>query len=192
MTGQVMIFLGAPGAGKGTQAERLSKQYGMVKLSTGDILRDHVSRGTALGQRIEPILSSGQLVSDEILIELIEDRVSVLESSKIILDGFPRTVEQAKALEQLLIAKGLELCSVILLDVPVDLLIDRIVSRGKVLGRSDDDESTARERQRVYLEQTEPLVDHYRSKGLLKVVAGTGSLDEVYARIVKILEKEHV
>ncbi|MFN8509862.1 MAG: adenylate kinase [Deinococcaceae bacterium] len=192
MTGQVMIFLGAPGAGKGTQAERLSKQYGMVKLSTGDILRDHVSRGTALGQRIEPILSSGQLVSDEILIELIEHQVSVLESSKIILDGFPRTVEQAKALDQLLIAKGLELCSVILLDVPVDLLIDRIISRGKVLGRSDDGESTARERQRVYLEQTEPLVDYYRSKGLLKVVAGTGSLDDVYARIVKIMKKEHV
>lgn len=186
---KVAIFLGPPGAGKGTQAERLAREHNLVQLSTGDILRDHVARDTELGRQVKPILEAGQLVPDEILIALIRDRLAGMEPVRVIFDGFPRTQAQAEALDLLLEELGAPVSAVPLLEVPDQLLIDRIVERGRQAiargekPRSDDNEETARKRQQVYREQTQPLIDHYQKRGHLYTVDGVGSMDEVYGRI---------
>ena len=181
---KVVIFLGPPGAGKGTQAERLAADQHLLKISTGDILRDHVTRGTELGQQVKPILDAGHLVPDDILIALIRDRLAALESVRVIFDGFPRTTAQAQELDMLLEELGAPISAVPLLEVPDQLLIDRIVSRGKTSGRSDDTEEVARNRQTVYREQTQPLIDYYSARGQVRTVNGVGSMDEVYSRIL--------
>lgn len=180
-----VIFLGPPGAGKGTQAERLAQEHDLVKISTGDILRDHVARGTELGQQVKPILDAGQLVPDNILIALIRDKLCSMERVRVIFDGFPRTVAQARALDVLLEELSAPIVGVPLLEVPDEELIRRIVERGQASGRSDDNEQVARERQRVYREQTQPLIDYYGSR--VAAVDGIGSMNEVYERIVRAL-----
>ncbi|GGJ89101.1 adenylate kinase [Deinococcus aquiradiocola] len=182
---QVIIFLGPPGAGKGTQAERLAAEQDLLKISTGDILRDHVARQTELGQRVKPILDAGQLVPDDILIALIRDRLASMESVRVIFDGFPRTTAQAQELDVLLEELGAPINAVPLLEVPDEELIARIVERGKTSGRSDDTEATARERQQVYRTQTQPLIDYYSARGQVRAVNGVGSMPEVYGRIVE-------
>jgi adenylate kinase len=187
---KVVIFLGPPGAGKGTQAERLAAEQGLVKISTGDILRDHVGRGTELGQQIKPMLDAGQLVPDDILIALIRDRLADMEGVRVIFDGFPRTRAQAEELDVLLEEMGAPVNHVPLLEVPGELLIERIVERGRQATargeavRSDDTEEVARRRQEVFREQTQPLIDYYGARGHLKRVDGVGSMDEVYRRIL--------
>ncbi|MBZ9715076.1 adenylate kinase [Deinococcus multiflagellatus] len=186
----VVIFLGPPGAGKGTQAERLAQDKGLVKISTGDILRDHVSRGTELGQQVRPILDAGQLVPDEILIALIRDKLADMEPVRVIFDGFPRTTAQAQALDMLLEELGAPVSAVPLLEVPDEVLIGRIVERGRQAAargeavRSDDTEEVARRRQDIYREQTQPLIDYYSARGHLYRVDGVGPMDEVYSRIL--------
>ncbi|MDO4263350.1 MAG: adenylate kinase [Deinococcus sp.] len=188
-TNQVVIFLGPPGAGKGTQAERLAAAYGLTKVSTGDILRDHVARETALGQQVAPILAAGQLVPDDILVALIRDHICAMEPVRVIFDGFPRTQAQATALDQLLEELGAPVSAAILLEVPDEELIGRIVERGRQAAaagepvRSDDTEEVARRRQEVYRQETAPLIAHYQHTGRLTEVDGTGTMDEVYARI---------
>ncbi len=186
----VVIFLGPPGAGKGTQAERLAQDRGLVKISTGDILRDHVARGTDLGQQVKPILDAGQLVPDDILIALIRDKLASMDAVRVIFDGFPRTGAQAKELDVLLEELGAPVSAVPLLEVPDQVLIDRIVDRGRQAAargeavRSDDTEEVARRRQEIYREQTQPLIDYYSARGQLTRVDGVGSMDEVYGRIL--------
>ena len=188
---KVVIFLGPPGAGKGTQAERLAAEQGLVKISTGDILRDHVGRGTELGQQIKPMLDAGHLVPDDILIALIRDRLADMEGVRVIFDGFPRTRAQAEELDVLLEEMGAPVNHVPLLEVPDELLIERIVERGRQATargeavRSDDTEEVARKRQDVFREQTQPLIDYYGARGHLKRVDGVGSMDEVYGRILE-------
>ncbi|GGO32239.1 adenylate kinase [Deinococcus humi] len=188
---KVVIFLGPPGAGKGTQAERLAAEQGLVKISTGDILRDHVGRGTELGQQIKPMLDAGHLVPDDILIALIRDRLADMEGVRVIFDGFPRTRAQAEELDVLLEEMGAPVNHVPLLEVPDELLIERIVERGRQATargeavRSDDTEEVARKRQDVFREQTQPLIDYYSARGHLKRVDGVGSMDEVYGRILE-------
>lgn len=188
---KVVIFLGPPGAGKGTQAERLAEEQLLTKISTGDILRDHVARGTELGQQVKPILDAGHLVPDDILIALIRDKLVGMRPVRVIFDGFPRTGAQAEALDALLEELGAPVSAVPLLEVPDQVLIDRIVERGNQAQargeavRSDDNEETARRRQQVYREQTQPLIDYYAGRGQLYTVNGVGSLDEVYDRILK-------
>ncbi len=181
---QVIIFLGPPGAGKGTQAERLASDHSLLKISTGDILRDHVTRGTELGLQIRPILDAGQLVPDDVLIALIRDRLASMEKVRVIFDGFPRTTAQARELDVLLEELGAPINAVPLLEVPDEQLIARIVERGKTSGRSDDTEAVARERQQVYREQTQPLIDYYSARGQVRPVDGVGSMDAVYGRIL--------
>ncbi len=185
---KVVIFLGPPGAGKGTQAERLASDQQLVKISTGDILRDHVSRGTELGQQVAPILESGKLVPDELLIALIRDQLSKMETVRVIFDGFPRTTAQAQELDMLLEELGAPISAVPLLDVPDEVVIARIVERGKTSGRNDDNEQVARHRQEVYREQTQPLIDYYAARGHLKTINGVGSMDEVYRRLLGTLD----
>ncbi|WP_034386990.1 adenylate kinase [Deinococcus sp. YIM 77859] len=190
---KVVIFLGPPGAGKGTQAERLAREQNLTKISTGDILRDHVARGTELGQKVKPLLDSGQLVPDEILIALIRDRLAGMEPVRVIFDGFPRTCAQAEALDMLLEELGAPVTAVPLLEVPDEVLIERIVERGRQAAlrgepvRSDDTEEVARKRQEVYREQTQPLIDYYGARGHLRPVDGVGTLDEVYERILQAM-----
>ena len=185
---QVIIFLGPPGAGKGTQAERLAAEHGLLKISTGDILRDHVTRNTELGRQVRPILDAGQLVPDHILIALIRDRLASMEKVRVIFDGFPRTAAQAQGLDMLLEELGAPINAVPLLEVPDEQLIARIVERGKTSQRSDDTEAVARERQQVYREQTQPLIDYYSARGQVRPVDGVGSMDEVYGRILEALK----
>lgn len=187
---KVVIFLGPPGAGKGTQAARLAHEQDLVQISTGDILRDHVARGTELGQQARPIMEAGGLVPDHLLIALIRDRLAAMQPVRVIFDGFPRTQAQAEALDLLLEELGAPVSAVPLLEVPDQVLIDRIVDRGRQASargekpRSDDNEETARKRQQVYREQTQPLIEHYQGRGQLYTVDGVGSMDEVYGRIV--------
>ena len=187
---KVVIFLGPPGAGKGTQAARLAQEHQLVQLSTGDILREHVARGTALGQQAGPLMEAGQLVPDELLIALIRDRLAAMEPVRVIFDGFPRTQAQAEALDLLLEELGAPVSAVPLLEVPDQVLIDRIVDRGRQAvaegraPRADDNEDTARKRQQVYREQTQPLIDYYARRGHLYTVDGLGTPDEVYERIL--------
>lgn len=185
---QVIIFLGPPGAGKGTQAERLAAEHKLLKISTGDILRDHVTRGTELGLQVRPILDAGQLVPDDILTLLIRDRLASMEKVRVIFDGFPRTAAQAQGLDMLLEELGAPINAVPLLEVPDEQLIARIVERGKTSGRSDDTEAVARERQQVYREQTQPLIDYYSARGQVRPVDGVGSMDEVYGRILEAVK----
>ena len=185
---QVIIFLGPPGAGKGTQAERLAAEQNLLKISTGDILRDHVARGTELGLEAKPIMDAGRLVPDHLLIALIRDRLASMESVRVIFDGFPRTTAQARELDVLLEELGAPISAVPLLEVPDEQLIARIVERGKTSNRSDDTEAVARERQQVYREQTQPLIDYYSARGQVRPVYGVGSMDEVYGRILEAVK----
>ncbi|WP_337845978.1 adenylate kinase [Thermus sp.] len=177
--GEAVIFLGPPGAGKGTQAARLSEELGFKKLSTGDILRDHVARRTPLGERVRPIMERGDLVPDDLILALIREELA----ERVILDGFPRTLPQAEALDELLQQTGMRLLGVVLVEVPEEELTKRMLKRAELEGRADDNEETIRRRLEVYREKTEPLVRYYEERGVLRRVDGLGTPDEVYARI---------
>lgn len=177
--GEAVIFLGPPGAGKGTQAARLAEELSFKKLSTGDLLRDHVARGTPLGQQVKPIMDRGDLVPDELILALIREELA----DRVILDGFPRTLPQAEALDRLLAETGTRLLGVVLVEVPEEELVRRLLRRAELEGRSDDNAETIRRRLEVYREKTEPLVHYYEKKGVLRRVDGLGTPEEVYARI---------
>ena len=179
-----IIFLGPPGSGKGTQAKLLSERLGVPQISTGEILREAVRLGTPLGMRAKAVMDAGELVSDELMIALIQDRLSMPDASRgFILDGFPRTVAQAGALERLLAGNGQAISAVVNLSVPDAVVVDRLHGRAKEEGRSDDRPETILERLRVYQEKTEPLAGFYRSRRLLTDVDGMGDIGEISDRI---------
>jgi adenylate kinase len=205
-----IVLLGAPGSGKGTQAQRLQAKYGVPQVSSGDLLRDAVARGTELGQKAKAIMEAGQLVSDDIVLGLIRDRLSRPDAANgFILDGFPRNIDQANALNDLLDEIGQPLDAVLLLDVRNETLVQRLAGRricpscGAVYNvhslpegtttcqkdgtelyqRPDDKEEVIAKRLEVYEQQTRPLVEHYSKLGLLRAVAGEGELDEVFERM---------
>src|SRR4029077_4797207 len=191
-----LILLGPPGAGKGTQAQRLVAKHGIVQLSTGDMLRAAVKAGTPVGLKVKDIMDRGELCPDDIVVAIIADRIAQADAKNgFILDGFPRTVHQAEALEHMLHEKGMDLDGVVGLQVDEGALIRRIESRiketlerGEPL-RKDDDPEVLKTRLEAYRRQTAPLIDHYREKGLLRAVDGMRPIDEVTAAINWIFSK---
>ena len=186
-----LILLGPPGAGKGTQAQRLVTKNGIVQLSTGDMLRAAVAAGTPVGLKAKAIMDRGDLVSDDVMIDIISDRLDRPDTAKgFILDGFPRTVAQAEALSGLLSRKGRKLDAVIEIAVDDAILKDRIVGRAKETGgaRADDTVETLTKRLAVYHAQTAPVADYYRKNGMLKSVDGMASVDQVAASIENLLK----
>ena len=210
-----IILLGAPGSGKGTQAKRLMKDRGIPQISTGDMLRAAVASGTEFGQKAKAIMDAGQLVSDDIMIGIIRERLAEPDAENgFILDGFPRTRQQASDLEALLAELGKPLDAAVLLDVDFSVLMKRLTGRrtcsrtgkllniyfspqeeldavvqagGELVQREDDNEETIGSRLDVYREQTEPVIEYYRERDALKIVPAEGSIDDVYERLLAAL-----
>ena len=181
-----IVIFGAPGSGKGTQSENLIKHYELFHISTGDVLRDHIKRGTELGKTAKQYIDQGQLIPDELMIgilaQVIDDNKEAAQNG-VIFDGFPRTIPQAEALETLLNERGTSVSAVVGLEVPEQELIDRLVKRGQMSGRSDDNEETIKKRLTVYHNQTSPLQEFYKEKGLYKAIKGTGTIDGIFEDI---------
>ena len=210
-----IVLLGAPGSGKGTQAKRLQEDRGWPQVSTGDLLREAVGAGTTMGLRAKAAMDAGELVADEVVLGIIGDRLGADEAGRgYILDGFPRNLAQAKALDGVLAELGQALDAAVLLDVPRELLMKRLTGRrtcsktgkllnihfsppeelqacmdagGELLQRDDDREETINNRLNIYRRQTEPLIEHYRGHGLLSVVQADGPVDAVHARLAGAL-----
>lgn len=176
-----ILILGPQGSGKGTQAKRIAERYGVPHVATGDILRAAVADGGELGRRVGPILDRGDLVPDDLMVELIRERIA--GESGFVLDGFPRTVPQAQALDAMLDEVGKPLDAVLLLDVSDETALERLLERGVEEGRLDDAPEAIRNRLRLYHGLTEPVVDRYRAEGTLLVVDGERSIDEVSSAI---------
>jgi adenylate kinase len=183
---QIVALLGPPGSGKGTQAARLGERVGFASLSTGDLLRAARAAGTDLGRRAAAYMDRGELVPDELIVSLIGDAIASLDGKPILLDGFPRTVAQADALAGALARRGRELTVAVLVDVPDELVMERIAGRRQ--GRPDDRPETVRERLEVYHRETEPLVAYYDRRGLLRRVDGAQDADAVEAGVRAALE----
>ncbi|MGN6705122.1 MAG: adenylate kinase [Rhodanobacter sp.] len=186
-----LVLLGAPGSGKGTQAARLKTALGVPHISTGDMLRAAVAAGTAMGLKAKAVMDAGQLVSDDILLGMLEERLAQADAKAgFILDGYPRNLAQADALDHLLAKLGQPLDAVVKLEVPDAAIIKRVEIRFKAEGRADDNPDTVRRRLGVYAEQTAPVADFYAGRGKLQVVDGVGELAEVTARIERALQNE--
>jgi adenylate kinase len=211
-----LVLLGAPGAGKGTQAKMLIEKYKIPQISTGDILRKAVADSTPLGKEAKVIMDKGELVPDKIVLGLVEERVKQDDCKKgFILDGFPRNTAQAEALDKMLNATGLPIDSALSVDVPKDDLMKRLTGRrtckncqqmynvyysppkkdvvcdkcgGELFQRGDDKEDTIKKRLDVYDVQTAPLIDYYNKKGILKSVMGVGNIDEIFNKVCALLE----
>ncbi len=185
-----LIFLGPPGAGKGTQAERLAAAFHMPKISTGDLLRAEVKAQTPLGSQAKVYMDAGELVPDEVLVGMVKGQLQQSPEQGWILDGFPRTLPQAEALEVLLKDLGQDYDHVLNLDVPDDVVVTRLLARGKEQGRSDDaDEAVILKRLEVYRRQTAPLIDFYRAKGRLQQVNGDQPMDSVQEHLQALLQR---
>lgn len=210
-----LVLLGAPGAGKGTQAKKLIEKYGIPQISTGDLLRAAVSAGTPLGKEAKSYMDKGELVPDRVVLGMVEERLKQDDCKKgYILDGFPRNVSQADALDKMLSSLGMSLDAALSVDVPFDELMKRLTGRrtckscgqmyniyfnppkkegicdkcgGELFQRDDDKEETIKKRLEVYNSQTAPLIEYYSKKGILKSVSGTGSIDEIFNNICKVL-----
>ena len=185
-----IILLGPPGAGKGTQARTLCEAFGFVQLSTGDMLREAKKDQSELGKKVANIMARGELVTDEIVIGLIEKKLTNEKNIKgFIFDGFPRTTKQAEALEKFLSEKFMEISATLALDVDDDVLVERLVNRGKTSGRVDDqDEEKIRNRFEEYNNKTAPLRDFYEAQGKFHSVNGIGSIDEITQRLTALID----
>jgi adenylate kinase len=175
-----LILLGPPGAGKGTQAQRLVEKHGIVQLSTGDMLRAAAAAGTPIGIKAKAIMDRGELVPDDVMIEIIAERLDQPDTAEgFILDGFPRTVAQAKALDELLEKRGIALDAIVEITVDEALLLERIERRSQETGGSRGDDKSTAKRLVVYREQTAPVSDYYAANGTLRSVDGMGTIEEV-------------
>jgi adenylate kinase len=183
-----IVLLGPPGSGKGTQAALLVERLGVPHISTGALLRNAAKRGTELGLKAKALTDKGELVPDDIISDMIEERLSRADvANGFILDGYPRNLAQAKSLDALLERMGQPVDEAILIDLDAERIIRRIAKRAKEEGRADDTEETVRNRLQVYAQQTAPVADYYAERGLLTKVLGEGGVDEIFQRLVSIL-----
>jgi adenylate kinase len=183
-----LILLGPPGAGKGTQGHRLSERYNIPEISTGDILRLAVRQGTPLGREAKSYMDRGALVPDEVMVGIVRERLTQADTERgFILDGFPRTVAQAEALAHLSQGQQRPIEHVISIEVPQEELLQRLAGRRQLEGRHDDTDEAIRHRLEVYKRETAPLIDYYRRQGLLRCIAGVGTIDEIFQRIAVVL-----
>ena len=185
-----VVIFGAPGSGKGTQSEKLIERYGLHHISTGEVLRDHIARKTPIGQIAKTYINQGQLIPDSLMIKILEEIIDNEPKAKegVILDGFPRTIPQAEALDRFLEKRGQKIHHVIGLEVPEDELVERMIKRGQQTGRADDNLETIQSRLKVYHESTTPLRDFYISKGKYRPIQGSGSIDEIFAGIASAID----
>ena len=184
-----LLIIGAPGAGKGTQAARIAERYQVPAISTGDIFRANITAGTQLGQRVQSLIEKGQLVPDELTNEIVSDRLQRDDAAQgFLLDGYPRTVAQVHALDAVLEAEARQIDAVVLLEADTDAVVARLLKRAEIEGRVDDTESVIRHRQQVYAEQTAPLIELFEARGILVAVDGLGEVDEVADRIAAALD----
>ncbi len=185
-----VVFLGAPGSGKGTQAVFLSEAKGIPHISTGEMMRQAVAEGSALGQKVKGFLDRGELVPDQVVLDVIRARLGAKDcQSGFLLDGYPRTVPQVTQLDTMLSESGQQLTVALHLLVPEDVLVDRIKARGAAgSGRSDDQGQVALHRLKVFLEQTAPAIEQYRSREIYKEINGLGTIEEVRARVLAALK----
>ena len=184
MSATRLLLLGPPGAGKGTQAARLVERLGIPQISTGDMLRAAVATGTEVGRQAQVTMERGDLVSDDIVIGVARERLAQEDAqSGFVLDGFPRTVAQAEALDAILEQAGTKLERCVAIEVDEEALVARLLRRAEIEARTDDNEAAIRNRMRVYCEETEPLVAYYRERGVLAEVNGEGEVEEVARRV---------
>ena len=185
-----IVLFGAPGCGKGTQAQRLKEHYGIDHVSTGEVIRDEIRRGTELGQSMEAYIKAGQLAPNEIVIGMIDHYVTGhMNAAGCIFDGFPRTTHQAEEFDRMLSEQGLKVDVMIYMDVPEEELVKRILLRGKESGRADDaSEEVIRDRIKVYHEQTAVVADFYAKQGKFADINGLGTMDEVFDRICQVID----
>ena len=186
-----LVIFGAPGSGKGTQSAKLIDEYGLYHISTGEVLRDHIKRGTELGKIADSYISKGELIPDDLMIQILDDELEQNAAGKkgVIFDGFPRTIPQAKALEKLLEKRGTGVHAVIGLEVPEEELVERMLQRGRETGRADDNPETIKNRLDVYHNQTMPLRDFYRENGKYLQINGHGIVDDIFDNIAEEIRK---
>ena len=185
-----IVIFGAPGSGKGTQSERIVEKYGINHITTGDVLRAEIKNGTELGKTAKGYIDQGQLIPDELMIDILASVFDSFEDSKgVIFDGFPRTIAQAEALKKMLAERGQDVTVMVDLEVPEDELMTRLIKRGKDSGRADDNEETIKKRLHVYHSQTAPLIDWYKNEKKYQHINGLGTMDGIFADICEAVDK---
>ena len=185
-----IVIFGAPGSGKGTQSERIVEKYGINHISTGDVLRAEIKNGTELGKTAKGYIDQGQLIPDELMIDILASVFDSFEDSKgVIFDVFPRTIAQAEALKKMLAERGQDVTVMVDLEVPEDELMTRLIKRGKDSGRADDNEETIKKRLHVYHSQTAPLIDWYKNEKKYQHINGLGTMDGIFADICEAVDK---
>ncbi len=185
-----IVIFGAPGSGKGTQSERIVEKYGINHISTGDVLRAEIKNGTELGKTAKGYIDQGQLIPDELMIDILASVFDSFKDSKgVIFDGFPRTIAQAEALKKMLEERGQDISVMLDLEVPEEELMVRLIKRGKDSGRADDNEETIKKRLHVYHSQTSPLIDWYKNEKKYQHINGLGTMDGIFADICEAVDK---
>ena len=184
-----IVIFGAPGSGKGTQSDKLIEKYGLNHISTGDVLRSEIKKGTELGKTAQGYIDNGQLIPDDLMVSILASVYDSFGDHKgVIFDGFPRTIPQAEALKKMLDERGDKVAAMIELDVPEDELMTRLIKRGQESGRADDNEETIKKRLVVYHSQTQPLIEWYKQEGLHHHIDGLGTLERIFADIQKVID----
>jgi adenylate kinase len=185
-----IVIFGAPGSGKGTQSDKLIEKYGLNHISTGDVLRAEIKKGTELGKTAASYIDKGNLIPDDLMVSILASVYDSFGDNKgVIFDGFPRTIPQAEALKKMLDERGDRVAAMIELDVPEDELMKRLILRGQQSGRADDNEETIKKRLVVYHSQTQPLIEWYKNEGIHYHIDGLGELDRIFTDICEVMDR---